>query len=188
MENMEKYFTIRNGRVSGLSEKMGITLSQEAYDALSEEKKNDGTIYFIPDGDGEIGIQDTIISENSVWSSQKIATELKTSSNTDVTHVTLTNGSIFESMGDTYCKYQVKNGICYFQFFVASKAATDTFIEIYNGLPKPTFSQYFSYPVYYNSQGLNKTLQVNISEGGLLTAANTLPTTSYMIAGSYPIA
>lgn len=76
MENMEKYFTIRNGRVSGLSEKMGITLSQEAYDALSEEKKNDGTIYFIPDGDGEIGIQDTIISENSVWSSQKVSDEI----------------------------------------------------------------------------------------------------------------
>ena len=117
----------------------------------------------------------------------KVASELKTSSNTDVVHVTLTDNSTFKPMGDTYCKYQVKNGICYFQFFVASSVATDTFTEIYNGLPKPIFSQYFSYPVYYNSQGLNKTLQVNISEGGLLTAANALPTTSYMIVGSYPI-
>lgn len=73
---MENFFTIRNGRVSGLQEKMGVTLSQEAYDALSEEKKNDGTIYFIPDGDGEIGIQDTIVSENSVWSSQKVSGEI----------------------------------------------------------------------------------------------------------------
>ena len=119
---------------------------------------------------------------------EDIASELKTSSNVDVTHVTLTGDSTFESMGDTYCKYQVKNGICYFQFFVSTTVATDKFTEIYNGLPKPTFSQYFSYSVYYNSQGLNKTLQVNISEGGLLTAANTLPNSSYMIAGSYPIA
>ena len=116
-----------------------------------------------------------------------VALELKTSSNVDVTYVTLTGDSTFESMGDTYCKYQVKNGICYFQFFVSTTVATDTFTEIYNGLPKPTFSQYFSYSVYYNSQGLNKTLQVNISENGLLTAANTLPNSSYMIAGSYPI-
>ena len=148
-------------------------------------------------GDSEISTYEVIetlksdvgdVIEDVTTLKEDIATELKTSENTDIIYVTLTGDDTFESMGDTYCKYQVKNGICYFQFFVASSVATDTFTEIYNGLPKPIFSQYFSYPVYYNSQGLNKTLQVNISEGGLLTAANALPTTSYMIAGSYPIA
>ena len=148
-------------------------------------------------GDSEISTYEVIenlksdvgdVVEDVTTLKEDIASELKTSSNTDVTYVTLTGDSTFESMGDTYCKYQVKNGICYFQFFVAASVATDKFTEIYNGLPKPTFSQYFSYSVYYNSQGLNKTLQVNISEGGLLTAANTLPNTSYMIVGSYPIA
>lgn len=76
MENLNKSFIIRNKNVIGLCEKNTMTLSQEAYDALSDEKKNDGTIYFIPDGDGEIGIQDTIISENSVWSSQKVSDEI----------------------------------------------------------------------------------------------------------------
>lgn len=75
MEN-KTGFIIRNGVCIGMNEKIGTTLSQEAYDALSDEKKNDGTIYFIPDGDGEIGIQDTIVSENSVWSSQKVSDEI----------------------------------------------------------------------------------------------------------------
>lgn len=115
--------------------------------------------------------------------------DLKASSNTDIRYVILTGDGTFKSMGDTYCKYQVKNGICYFQFFVATAVDTnDVFTEIYNGLPKPIFSQYFSYPVYYNQQGINKTLQVNISEDGLLMGANTLSNASYMIVGSYPIA
>ena len=117
----------------------------------------------------------------------KIANELKTSQNTGIVNVTLTSNGVFESMGDNYNKYQVRNGVCYFQFFVSSSVATNTFTEICAGLPKPIFSQYFAYPVYYNEQRENKTLQVHISENGTLSASNTLVTTSYMIAGSYAI-
>lgn len=187
MEDLKKSVLIKGDNIIGFTGRGVIPMTQEEFNALPPEKQLNGS-YYITDGTDEIVISDNEVSEKQLWSSQKIATELKTNSNTDVTYVTLTNDGTFESMGNTYCKYQVKNGICYFQFFVSTTVATDIFTEIYNGLPKPTFSQYFSYSVYYNSQGLNKTLQVNISDDGLLTAANTLPNSSYMIVGSYPIA
>lgn len=109
MEN-KNGFIIRNGVCIGMNEKIGTTLSQEAYDALSDEKKNDGTIYFIPDGDGEIEIVDNEISETKLWSSQKIATELKTSSNTDVIDIVGTN---YINTSNMVNRYQVVNGICY---------------------------------------------------------------------------
>ena len=98
MENMNKSFIIRNGNVIGLSEKIGTTLSQEAYDALSEEKQKDGTIYFIPDGDGEIEIVDNEISETKLWSSQKISDELETKLDKGyITGITDANNAIGEN-------------------------------------------------------------------------------------------
>ena len=57
-----------------------IEITQAEYDALSEEEKNNGAIYFITDAEGGEGgdanIDDNNISLDSIWSSEKIFSEL----------------------------------------------------------------------------------------------------------------
>jgi hypothetical protein len=71
-----------------------IELTQAEYDALSDEEKNNGAIYFITDAIGEGGdasIDDNNISSESTWSSAKIVTEISD------------NYAIFEGVvGDSY--------------------------------------------------------------------------------------
>jgi hypothetical protein len=71
-----------------------IELTQAEYDALSDEEKNNGAIYFITDAIGEGGdasIDDNNISSESTWSSAKIVTEISD------------NYAIFEGViGDNY--------------------------------------------------------------------------------------
>ena len=72
-----------------------IELTQAEYDALSDEEKLNGAIYFITDAEGGEGgdasIDDNNISSESTWSSAKIVTEISD------------NYAIFEGVvGDSY--------------------------------------------------------------------------------------
>lgn len=129
------------------------------------------------------GVSDSVID----YVEGEIATELKTSSNTDVVPITVLSDIPFLSMGDSYCYYKIINGICYFQLFIDSKADVTTYTELCN-LPKPLSSIYFGFPAFYNANGVYKTLQVNISEDGVMSVNNSANNTNYMLNGSYPIA
>lgn len=197
MENLNKALLIRNGNVIGSPSVDFEELTFEQYKTMEANGEIDlNKKYLVKADDSGTLLSATDVAYDETTSVKgkineldgKIANELKTSQNTGIVNVTLTSNGTFESMGDNYNKYQVRNGVCYFQFFVSSTAATNTFTEICTGLPKPIFPQYFAYPVYYNERIENKTLQVHISENGTLSASNSLVTTSYMIAGSYAIA
>ena len=138
-------------------------------------------------GDSEISTYEVIETlKNDV---EDITTELKTSENTDIVPITVLSDIPFLSKGDNYCYYKIVNGICYFQLFIDSTADVTTYIELCNSLPKPSLaSVYFGFPTFYNINDVYKTLQVYISEDGVMSVNNSTTNASYMLNGSYPIA
>ena len=131
------------------------------------------------------GLSDEVIN----YVDNKVETELKISSNTDTVHITVLSDIPFLSKGDNYCYYKIINGICYFQLFIDSTADVTTYTELCNSLPKPSLaSVYFGFPTFYNINDVYKTLQVYISEDGVMSVNNSTTNASYMLNGSYPIA
>jgi hypothetical protein len=188
MEDLKKSVLIKGDNIIGFTGRGVIPMTQEEFNALPPEKQLNGS-YYITDGTDEIVISDNEISEKQLWSSKKVATELKTSSNTDVVPVTLLSDIPFLSKGDNYCYYKVVNGICYFQLFIESTADVITYTELCNSLPKPSLaSVYFGFPAFYIESDVYKTLQVYISEDGVMSVNNSTNKASYMLNGSYPIA
>ena len=188
MEDLKKSVLIKGDNIIGFTGRGVVPMTQEEFNALPLEKQLNGS-YYITDGTDEIVISDNEISDGKLWSSQKIATELKTSSNTDVVPITLLSDIPFLSKGDNYCYYKVINGICYFQLFIESTADVITYTELCNSLPKPSLeSVYFGFPTFYHIDGEYKTLQVHISTNGAISVNNSTNNASYMLNGSYPIA
>lgn len=188
MDNLRKAILVKGNSAIGFTGRGVIPMTQEEFNALPTEKQLNGS-YYITDGTDEIVVSDNEISDGKLWSSQKIATELKTSSNTDVVPITLLSDIPFLSKGDSYCYYKVVNGICYFQLFIESTADVITYIELCNSLPKPSLaSVYFGFPTFYIDSGVYKALQVYISEDGVMSVNNSTNKASYMLNGSYPIA
>ena len=119
----------------------------------------------------------------------KVATELKTSSNTDVTKTPdLKDTTYFDYGNDTVHNYVVRNGICYFTILLLEKTHTTSFVTIMEGLPGALMQTYFSFPPYYSASGDNTSLQVNFSSDGVVAVSMGAKDNTYMLTGSYPIA
>ena len=76
-KNLQELYDL--GELGGEGDAGHIELTQAEYDALPEEEKMNGAIYFITDaiGGGEdISIDDNTISTETTWSSEKIFSEL----------------------------------------------------------------------------------------------------------------
>lgn len=131
------------------------------------------------------GVSDDVIE----YVDNKIATELKTSSNTDVIKTPdLKDTTYFDYGNDTVHNYVVRNGICYFTILLLEKTHTTSFVTIMEGLPGALMQTYFSFPPYYSASGDNTSLQVNFSSDGVVAVSMGAKDNTYMLTGSYPIA
>ena len=131
------------------------------------------------------GVSDDVVE----YVDNKIASELKTSSNTDVTKTPdLKDTTYFDYGNDTVHNYVVRNGICYFTILLLEKTHTTSFVTIMEGLPGALMQTYFSFPPYYSASGDNTSLQVNFSSDGVVAVSMGAKDNTYMLTGSYPIA
>ena len=131
------------------------------------------------------GVSDDVVE----YVDNKVASELKTSSNTDVTKTPdLKDTTYFDYGNDTVHNYVVKNGICYFTILLLEKTHTTSFVTIMEGLPGALMQTYFSFPPYYSASGDNTSLQVNFSSDGVMAVSMGAKDNTYMLTGSYPIA
>ena len=131
------------------------------------------------------GVSDDVIE----YVDNKVETELKTSSNVDVTKTPdLKDTTYFDYGNDTVHNYVVRNGICYFTILLLEKTHTTSFVTIMEGLPGALMQTYFSFPPYYSASGDNTSLQVNFSSDGVVAVSMGAKDNTYMLTGSYPIA
>lgn len=132
------------------------------------------------------GVSDDVVD----YVDNKVASELKTSSNTDVLPTPdLLDTAYFDYGGNrNVSNYMVKNGICYFTILLAEKAHTTSFVTIMEGLPKALMQTYFSFAPYYSASGDSTSLQVNFSSSGTMAVSMGAKDNTYMLTGSYPIA
>ena len=131
------------------------------------------------------GVSDDVIN----YVDNKVASELKTSNNTDVTKTPdLKDTTYFDYGNDTVHNYVVRNGICYFTILLLEKTHTTSFVTIMEGLPGALMQTYFSFPPYYSASGNNTSLQVNFSSDGVVAVSMGAKDNTYMLTGSYPIA
>ena len=189
MEDLKKSVLIKGDNIIGFTGRGVIPMTQEEFNALPPEKQLNGS-YYITDGTDEIVISDNEVSEKQLWSSQKIASELKTNSNTAVVPTPdLVDTTYFDYGGNrTVSNYMVRNGICYFSLLLLEKAHTTSFVTIMEGLPKALMQTYFSFAPYYSASDDNTSLQVNISSDGIMAVSMGAKDNTYMLNGSYPIA
>lgn len=178
MDNLRKGVIIKGGTCVGFTGRGVIPMTQEEFNALPLEKQLNGS-YYITDGTDEIVISDNEVSEKQLWSSQKIATELKTSSNTGVIDIVGTN--YIDTSGKVN-RYQVINGICYvtmeFQAFVTKSIwdGVSSFFETV--LPKPKVQ----IDIFYDG-----TQRLVLGNSGLVYGDITVDKRVYA-SFSYPIA
>ena len=187
MSELNNGFMIINGHVVVLGKQPTLHLTQAEYDSLSDEKKNDGTIYFITDVDGEIEINDGVISETSTWSSDKIESALQTSKDVAQTNITMNETYAISSSGGHGCRYVVRNGICYVNMDLRMIA---------NGqictLPKPLMTVInIPMPIFMTDVtdiGTGNGILIIESTGSARTLGAKLSQTRYMLNFSYPVA
>ena len=188
MEDLKKSVLIKGDNIIGFTGRGVIPMTQEEFNALPPEKQLNGS-YYITDGTDEIVVSDNEISDGKLWSSQKIASELKTSSNKEPTELVFNGDSTYFGLGAGNNKYEVKNGICYFQVYIQTKGTTtSTMVNVVTGLPKPKFMRNFNVTPYVWTNNTYTPLLACINEGGTLQACKGGAWYSYFINGSYPIA
>lgn len=188
MDNLRKAILVKGDSAIGFTGRGVIPMTQEEFNALPSEKQLNGS-YYITDGTDEIVISDNEVSEKQLWSSQKIATELKTGENVEPTDLVFSGDTAYFDFGAGNNKYEVKNGICYFQVYIRTNAkTTDTMVEIVRGLPKPKFMRNFSITPYVWVDNTYTPLWVCIDVDGTLQACKGGTWYSYFVNGSYPIA
>lgn len=135
-------------------------------------------------------INDTSTGDTtSTWSSNKIASELKTSSNTDVTAITFDETKVTATSGGHGCTYVVRNGICYVNMDMRIVA---------NGkictLPKPLMSvvnipmTVFMHNITGEVEAVNNGILMVNSDGSATTLGALTNESRYMMNFSYPIA
>lgn len=185
MEDLKKSVLIKGDNIIGFTGRGVLPITQEEFNALPPEKQLNGS-YYITDGTDEIVISDNEVSENQLWSSQKIASELKTSENTDKTPIvydayvsSTTNESNF---------YIVRNGICYvymdFTIAIDNPSGEGILLE---RIPKPIGVINCQVVLYNNSTIPQGMLTLN-EEGAIIAEYNLKLDERYLCNFSYPIA
>lgn len=132
-------------------------------------------------------LDDSSTSETSTWSSSKIASELKTSSNTDKVIIT-PNTEYFTQTVDGYDSfYVVRNGVCYVNLdIVAVKAGFGVFKTM---LPKPIGNINITIsPFNVAPDDLSKNGVLVLYATGTTYSVAVLEGRRYMCNFSYPIA
>jgi hypothetical protein len=183
MEDLKKSVLIKGDNIIGFTGRGVIPMTQEEFNALPTEKQLNGS-YYITDGTDEIVISDNEVSEKQLWSSQKIATELKTSSNTEPITITFPNIVEQTSYGNA-SQYQIRNGICYVTMDIMPNGDSENTVVC--ELPMPTMITNISFvPValdQYRQNGM-----FILSTNGILKTYGLKNGIRYATSFSYPIA
>ena len=183
MEDLKKSVLIKGDNIIGFTGRGVIPMTQEEFNALPPEKQLNGS-YYITDGTDEIVVSDNEISDGKLWSSQKIATELKTSSNTEPITITFPNIVEQTSYGNA-SQYQIRNGICYVTMDIMPNGDSENTVVC--ELPMPTMMTNISVVPFaleqYNQNGM-----LILSTNGVVKAYGLEKNIRYAVSFSYPIA
>ena len=117
----------------------------------------------------------------------EIAIKGETVADKEPTDITFNGDSTYFDLGGGNHKYEIKNGVCYFQVYVQTKGNTTTTMKAIANLPKPKYEKNFNVAPYVWSNDKYTPLRASITTGGVLQACMGGIWYSYFIEGSYPV-
>ena len=103
------------------------------------------------------------------------------------TDITFNGDSTYFKLAGGNQKYEIKNGVCYFQMYIQTQGSTTTDMKPIANLPKPKYEKNFNVAPYVWSNDKYTPLRASITTDGVLQACIGGTWYSYFIEGSYPV-
>lgn len=137
------------------------------------------------------GVLSNDFAVTQVSSIPDTATEItikgETVADKEPTDITFNGDSTYFELAGGNHKYEIKNGVCYFQVYVQTKGNTATTMKPIANLPKPKYEKNFNVAPYVWLNDKYTPLRASITPDGVLQACIGGTWYSYFIEGSYPV-
>ena len=123
-----------------------------------------------------------------VLTATQITIHGETVADKEPTEIAFIGDSAYFKLAGGNQKYEIKNGVCYFQMYIQTQGSTATDMKSIANLPKPKYEKNFNVAPYVWSNDKYTPLRASITTGGVLQACMGGTWYSYFIEGSYPVA